>query len=211
MRKSIIIVVSIVSVLAILFAVALGFTGTNIKVNSSAIKEAGTIKDNQSDSGETMDSISTPTPESTQEKNTEMAITEVQTKVSFTILKPAYIPDGYTLDISQTSGTKFRGTTAQLEQARLTYTKENETLTLLEVLVVGDDPIDSKIASKTPWKFVDINGVQGRLLEKSDGKQLSWEIGKLNLTILGSAYNGNGFTDTSLSKEEMIMMAKSVK
>ena len=47
MRKSIIIVVSIVSVLAILFAVELGFTGTNIKVNSSTIKEAGTIKDNQ--------------------------------------------------------------------------------------------------------------------------------------------------------------------
>ena len=136
MRKSIIIGVSIVSVLAILFAVELGFTGTNIKVNSSAIKEAGTIKDNQSDRGETMASTSTPTPESTQEKTTEMAIADAQTNVSFIILKPAYIPDGYTLDISQTSGTKFKGGITELEQAMLAYTKNNETLVLLEVLVI---------------------------------------------------------------------------
>lgn len=213
MRKSIIIGVSIVSVLAILFAVALGFAGANIKVFAPfTIKEAQIIKDKQTNMGETLASTSTPTLESTPEKTAEMAIMDAQTKVSFKILQPSYIPEGYTLNIPQISGTRFKGVSSELEQAELTYIKKNETLSLQELLVIEDNTADSKNAPKIPWIFVDINGVQGRFLERSDGgKQLSWEIGSLNLTISSFAYNGDGFTGTSLNKEEMIKMARSVK
>ncbi|MFZ3382774.1 MAG: DUF4367 domain-containing protein [Candidatus Methanoperedens sp.] len=195
--------------LTIIFAVALGF---NDDFDSSMIKEVRPIKNNQSDSGETMASTSTPTPESTLEKTAEMAIADAQTNVSFIILKPAYIPDGYTLNILRTSGAKFSGTTSDLEQAQLTYTKKNETLIIRESLEIGNDATNSINKLKIPWEFVDLNGVQGRFLEESNGvKQLSWETGQLNLTISSSAYNGDGFTGASLGKEEIIMMAKSIR
>lgn len=209
MRKSKIIGVSIAAALIIIFAIAFVF---NVGFEPSTDKYVRTITYNQSNSGENIYSTSTSIPEYIPEKTEEMAIADVQTKVSFRILKAAYIPEGYTLDILQTSGAKFNGSTSDLEQAQLTYTKKNETLIIWESLEIGNDITNSINKSKTPWEFVDLNGIQGRFLEESDGiKQLSWETGKLNMTITNSAYNGDGFTGAPLSKEEMIMMAKSIK
>ncbi|MCZ7384951.1 MAG: DUF4367 domain-containing protein [Candidatus Methanoperedens sp.] len=158
------------------------------------------------------------------EKTSEEAITEAQTKVSFKILQPTYIPEGYRMNTAQTSGTKFRGVSSELEQASIFYIKgdeffmRNEYLNLRELLVLKDDTDTNISAPKIPWKFVDINGIQGRFLETSDGvKQLSWEIGNLNLTIGSHAYkenysvNESGFTGTPLSMEEMVKMARSVR
>lgn len=156
--------------------------------------------------------------ESVREKTPEEAIAEAQAKVSFKILQPSYIPAGYRMNTAQTSGTKFRGFSLEAEQVSIFYIKgdeffmKNEYLTLQELLVLKDDTASNITAPKTPWKFVDINGVQGRFLETSDGvKQLSWEVGNLNLAIGTHAYNKSGFTGTPLSMEEMVKMARSVK
>ncbi|MFZ3384451.1 MAG: DUF4367 domain-containing protein [Candidatus Methanoperedens sp.] len=161
---------------------------------------------------------------SVREKTSEEAIAEAQEKVSFSILQPTYIPEGYRMNTAQTTGTRFRGVSTELEQASISYIKgdeffmKNEYLNLKELLVIKDDTDTSISASKIPWKYVDINGVQGRFLETGDGvKQLSWEIGNLNLTIGSQAYketysaNESGITGTMLSMEEMVKMARSVK
>ncbi len=152
------------------------------------------------------------------EKTSEEAIAEAQTKVSFKILQPTYIPEGYRMNTAQTSGTKFRGFSLEAEQAMLPYIKgdeffaKNEYLNLKELLTIKDDTEASESVSKTPYEFVDINGVQGRFLEEPSGiKSLDWKPGNLSLTISSYAYNESGFTGTPLSMEEMVKMARSVK
>lgn len=152
------------------------------------------------------------------EKTPEEAIAEAQTKVSFKIIQPSYIPEGYRMNTAQTTGTKFRGFSLEAEQASIFYIKgdeffaKNQYLNLKEYLAIKDDTDVSESVSKTPYKFVDINGIQGRFLEESNGvKSLNWKIGNLSLTIGSHAYNESGFTGTSLSMEEMIKMARSVR
>jgi len=186
----------------------------NLSLSISSWKNEGQNQTSSSLSKEEMVKIAG----SVREKTPEEAIAEAQTKVSFKILQPTYIPAGYRMNTAQTTGTKFRGFSLEAEQASLSYIKgdeffmNNEYLTLKELLVLKDDTATNLTAPKTPWKYVDINGVQGRFLETSDGvKQLSWEMGNLNLTIGSHAYNESGFTGTSLSMEEMVKMARSVK
>ena len=146
------------------------------------------------------------------EKTPEEAIADAQAEVSFKILQPGYIPVGYRMNTAQTSGTKFHGVSSELEQALLPYTKGNEFLNLQELLVIKDDTDVSESVARTPYKYVDINGTQGRFLEEASGtKTLSWKIGNLDMTISSYAYNGSGFTVTSLGMDEMIKMARSVK
>ncbi|MCZ7395866.1 MAG: DUF4367 domain-containing protein [Candidatus Methanoperedens sp.] len=146
------------------------------------------------------------------EKTVEEAIADAQAEVSFKILQPGYIPEGYRMNTAGTSGTKFHGFSSELEQALLSYTRGNEYLNLQELLVIKDDTDVSGSFSKTPYKFVDINGTQGRFLEEESGmKSLNWKEGSLSLTISSYAYNGSSFTGTSLGMDEMIKVARSVK
>lgn len=198
----------------------MGWKIGNLSLFISSWKNEGQNRTSSSLSKEEMIRIA----ESVREKTTEEAIAEAQAEVSFKILQPSYIPAGYRMNTAQTSGTKFRGFSSELEQASIFYIKgdeffmKNEYLNLQELLVIKDDTATNITAPKIPWKFVDINGVQGRFLETSDGvKQLSWEVGNLNLTIGSHAYkenysaNESGFTGTSLSMEEMVKMARSVR
>lgn len=146
------------------------------------------------------------------EKTVEEAIADAQAEVSFKILQPGYIPEGYRMNTAGTSGAKFHGFSSELEQALLSYTRGNEYLNLQELLVIKDDTDVSGSFSKTPYKFVDINGTQGRFLEEESGmKSLNWKEGSLSLTISSYAYNGSSFTGTSLGMDEMIKVARSVK
>lgn len=151
-------------------------------------------------------------PSPVREKTPDEAIADAQAEVSFTIFQPDYIPEGYRMNTAQTSGTRFHGVSSELEQALLFYTKGNDSLSLQELLVIKDDTDTSAGTSKTPYKFVDINGTQGRFLEEASGtKSLNWKMGALSLTISSYAYNESGFTGTSLSMDEMIKMARSIK
>jgi hypothetical protein len=151
-------------------------------------------------------------PPPVREKTVEEAIAEAQAEVSFRILQPGYIPERYRMNTAQTSGAKFHGVSSELEQASLFYIKGNESLNLQELLVIKDDTDVSESISKTPYKYVDINGTQGRFLEEASGtKSLSWKVGSISLTISSYAYNGSGFAGTSLGMDEMVKMARSVK
>lgn len=192
----------------------LGWKIGNLSLSISSWKNDGKNQTSSSLSKEEMIRIAG----SVREKTPEEAITEAQTKVSFKILQPTYIPEGYRMNTAQTSGTKFRGFSLEAEQASLFYIKgdeffaKNEYLNLKEFLTIKDDTEVSESTSNIPWKYIDINGVQGRFLEETSGvKSLNWKIGNLSLTIGSHAYNESGFTGTSLSMEEMVKMARSVK
>jgi hypothetical protein len=116
------------------------------------------------------------------------------------------------MNTAQTSGAKFHGVSSELEQASLFYIRGNESLNLQELLVIKDDTDVSESIYNTPYKYVDINGTQGRFFEETSGtKSLSWKAGSLSLTISSYAYNESGLTGTSLGMDEMIKMARSVK
>jgi len=211
MKKSILIGVSIATVAAILLtAVALGFGDTSTKFNAFADAKANEQPTNKA----AIEATSTPTPVPTKEKTPEEAIAEAQAKVSFKILQPSYVPEGYTLNIPQISGTRFRGVSVELEQAALPYTNGNETLNLKELLIINDTTIAPKSTAipEDTREIVDINGIKGRFSVEPDGlKYLSWKIGELSLTISSLTYNSNNITGSLLSKEEMIKMARSIK
>ncbi len=212
MKKSILIGVSIITVLAILLAaVALGFGNTSTKFNAFA--DAQVHK-----------KVTEQAPPEVQADNGISEITmkgatqQAQSNVSFKILQPAYIPTGYRTNTWQISGTKFRGSSLEAEQVAIPYIKgdelfaKNEYLNLKEFLTIKDDTDVSGSTSEIPYKFVDINGVQGRFLEETNGvKSLNWNIGNLSLTISSYAYKENNFTGTSITLEEMAKMARSVK
>ena len=192
----------------------LGWKIGNLSLSVRSWKNEGQNQTSSSLTKEEMIKIA----ESTREKTPEEAIAEAQTKVSFKIVQPSYIPEGYRMNTAQTSGTKFHGFSLELEQAMLSYIRgdefftKNEYLILNELLTIKDDTDVSGSISKTPYKFVDINGVQGRFLEEQNGiKSLNWKAGNISLTISSHAYNESGFTGTSLSMEEMVKMARSVK
>lgn len=209
MKKSILIGVSIMTVLAILLtAVALGFGDTKTRFNAFIDAKAN----EQGAEKATVEATSTPAPVPIQENAAETAIAGAQAKVSFKILQPSYVPTGYTLNIPQVSGTKFKGVSLEAEQVMLPYTNEKETLNLKELFPIKEDTDVSGSVSKTPYEFVDINGVRGRFLEEASGiKSLDWKIGNLSLTINSYAYKENNFTRATLNKEEMLRMARSVK
>lgn len=194
----------------------LGWKIGNLSLSITSWKNEGQNQTISSLSKEEMIKIAV----STREKTPEEAVAEAQSEVSFKILQPSYIPAGYRMNTAQTSGTRFKEFSLEAEQAMLPYIKgdeffaKNEYLNLKEFLTIKDDTNAeaSESTSKIPWKYVDINGVQGRFLEEQSGiKSLEWKTGNLSLTISSYAYNGSDFTGTTLSMEEMVKMARSVK
>lgn len=196
----------------------LGWKIRNLSLSISSWKNESQNQTSSSLSKEEMIKMA----EAVREMTPEEAIAEAQSQVSFKIIQPAYIPAGYRMNTAKTSGARFRGLNVELEQASIFYIKgdeffmKNEYLTLGEQLITKDDTEASN--SNIPWKFVDINGVQGRFLEESDGvKSLSWKMGNIDYRISSYAYketyseNESGFTGTSLGMEEMIKMARSIK
>ncbi|MCX9024837.1 MAG: DUF4367 domain-containing protein [Candidatus Methanoperedens sp.] len=210
MKKSILMGVSITTVAAILLgAFALGFAGNDTKLNEFVDAQV-----NEQVMEKAIEVTSNPTPAPAKEKTPDEAIAEAQAKVSFTILQPSYVPEKYALNIPQVSGTRFRGVAVELEQAMLPYTNGKETLNLKELLIINDttlDPHNTAIPEDTR-EIVDINGINGRYAEETNGvKILNWKIGELSLTISSLTYDSNSIAGSSLSREEIIKMARSVK
>ncbi len=186
MKKSILIGVSIATVAAILLAaVALGFADTSTKFNAFADAKAN-------------------------EQVTENSIQGAQAKVSFKILEPTYLPSGYTSENAK--GTRFIGVMIDLDSAELSYKNGNEQLTLREIIVVKTkEKTEPSEKPKDTREIVDINGIEGRFSEENGIKFLNWKIGEVSLNIMSWKNEGQSQTSSSLSKEEMIKMARSVK
>jgi len=208
MKKSILIGVFIATIAAILLgAFALGFTGNSTKLNAFVDAQ---VNEQVMENG--IEVTSNPTPAPAKEKTPEEAIAEAQAKVSFKILQPSYVPEGYALNIPQVSGTRFRGVSVELEQAMLPYTNGKETLNLKEFQTINDTTPKSTAIPEDTREIVNINDIKGRYAEETNGvKYLNWKIGELSLTISSLTYGSNNISGSSLSKEDMIKMARSIK
>lgn len=200
MNKPILFGVSIAAVLAIILgAVALGFVGAPADVdNSEDAINASTINASADTSA----------------RNTSLdnAIAGAQANVSFTILRPGYIPGGYVPDIPQITGMHFIGTASEAEQAVLAYANGNATILLQEILIIKDNIDPNATIPADTRRIVDINGIEGRFSVEPNGeKYLGWKMNGLRLTIRSYTFNGTDFSGSSLSMEEMIEIAGSVR
>lgn len=208
MKKSILIGVSIVTVVAILLAaVALGaldFGGSSTKFNAftgAEVNDQPTEKVNQA------------TLENTEVSEIERkgAIQQAQSNVSFRIIEPMYIPSGYKFE--SVRGIKFVGVMNDIDTASFSYKNGDEQLTIKEIIVVKtrDNRTQPSSLPKDTREIIDINGIEGRYSEENGIKFLGWKIGNLSLSISSWKNDGKNRTSSSLSKDEMIKMAGSVK
>jgi hypothetical protein len=210
MKKSVLIGVSILTVLAILLAaVALGFT--DAKTNFNAFKSA--------EAANTSDTITIMEPDNEARTNISSRIIEpyedgvvqqAQSNVSFRIIEPLYIPPGYKFENAE--GSKFVGVMNDIEMASISYKNGVEQLTVKEIIVVKTkDKTQLSSIPNDAREIMDINGIIGRFSEENGIKLLGWKIGNLSLSITSWKNEGQNQTSSSLSKEEMIKMARSVK
>jgi len=204
MKKSILIGISIVTVLAILLAaVALGFADSKTKFNAFANAEVN-------------EPVMEKAPQEAQ-ADPEIsgiaikgAIQQAQSNVSFRILEPMYIPSGYKFE--SVGGTKFVGATNDIDMVSFSYKNGDEQLTIKEIIVVKTkQKTEPSTLPKDTREIVDINGIEGRFSEENGIKLLGWKIGNLSLSISSWKNEGQNQTSSSLSKEEMIRIAGSVK
>lgn len=121
MKKSVLIGISILTVLAILLAaVALGFTDAKTKFNAFKSAEAANV----------YDPITIIEPDNEAQTNLSFriidldeneAVQQAQSNVSFRIIEPMYIPDDYKFE--NAAGTKFVGVMNGIETASLSFKK----------------------------------------------------------------------------------------
>lgn len=211
MKKSILIGISILTVLAILLAaVALGFTDARTKFNAFVSVEANT---------NTSDPTTIIEPDNESRTNISFriigpgengAVQQAQSNVSFRIIEPMYIPGDYIFESA--AGTKFVGVMNDIETASLSFKRGDEQITIKEIIVIKtkDKTQSSNIPNDTR-EIVDINGIEGRFSEENGIKLLNWKTGNLSLSIRSWKNEGQDQTSSSLGKEEMIKVARSVK
>ena len=208
MRKSILIGLSIVTVAGILLAAfALGFGETKAALTSAEIEKNITGSstfiepENESKTNSQFRSI---------ELSEKGAIQYAQSNVSFRIIEPLYIPAGYNFE--SVGGKKFRGVATDIDVASFSYKKGDEQLTIKETIVLKtENKTQSSTLPKDTREIVDINGIEGRYSQENGIKFLGWKIGNLSLSISSWKNEGQNQTSSSLGKEEMIKMARSVK
>lgn len=210
MKKSVLTGISILTVLAILLAaVALGFTDAKTKFNAFKSAEAANTSDAitiMEQDNETRTNISFRIIGSDENETVQQA----QSNVSFRIIEPMYIPSGYKFESAE--GSSFIGASNVVDMASLSYKNGDEQLTVKEIILVkttGKTP-SSGISNDTR-EIVDINGIEGRYSEENGIKLLGWKTGNLSLSIMSWKNEGQNQTGSSLGKEEMIKMARSVK
>lgn len=208
MKKPILIGISIVTVLGILLAaVALGFGDTRPKSNSFANTEVSEpvakeeVQVTLADTG-----ISDSNSDS--KIDIKGAIQYAQSNVSFRIIEPSYIPSGYKFE--NVEGKKFKGVATDIDMASFSYKNEDEQLTIKETIVITKPKTEPSTLQDTR-EIVDINGIEGRYSEENSIQVIGWKIGNLSLSVMSWKNVGRNQTRSSLSKEEMIKMARSIK
>jgi outer membrane lipoprotein-sorting protein len=122
----------------------------------------------------------------------EMTLEEVREEVNFTVLTPAYLPEGYVF----ANATVFKYD--DMESVSMRYKKDFEMLMISERVTNNEIP-KPEIGD---MEKVSINGADGKLITLlGNSKMLVWSIGNIELTMLSGTF----------SKEEMIKIAESVK
>ncbi|MDD4749675.1 MAG: DUF4367 domain-containing protein [Methanosarcinaceae archaeon] len=134
----------------------------------------------------------------------KVSLEEAEAEVSFEILFPEYLPEGYVLDSSisvhKYSQLELEG--QPLESVSLQYQLENDPLFLIECIYDAETQEKLKATPRDEIaETVSINGKEGEYLEiLGDMKLLKWNIGEVEFSLIGY-----------IEKAEMLKIAESIK
>lgn len=130
----------------------------------------------------------------------EMSLEEAREKVSFEILIPEYIPEGYVLNYTMVYDnyeTAFEGQGS--EAVILNYQREDESFRITQTIY--ENKLEENIIPAQMAENVSINGKKGKYINQfGDLKILIWDLGEFEMTLTGY-----------LEKAEMLKIAKSLQ
>lgn len=128
-----------------------------------------------------------------------LSLEEARQQARFEILVPEYIPDGYMLNSTTISKEGDMAAEGQgSETVILSYQKGTENFDVIETVYENKSEENTFMEGA---EKISINGVEGKYLnEFGDTKMLQWEIGGVEINLIGS-----------LEKAEMLKIAESFK
>lgn len=128
-----------------------------------------------------------------------LSLEETRQQASFEILVPEYIPDGYMLNSTTISEEGDKAAEGQgSETVILSYQKGRENLEIIETVYENKSEENTFMEGA---EKISINGKEGKYLnEFGDTKMLQWELGGVEINLIGS-----------LEKAEMLKIAESFK
>jgi outer membrane lipoprotein-sorting protein len=128
-----------------------------------------------------------------------LSLEEARQQVSFEILTPQYIPDGYVLNSTMIYEDNYSVTEGQgSEVVILNYQKGTEVFDIEEKAYENETEENPFMQGA---EEISINGKEGRYLnEFGTLKMLQWELGRVQITLSGS-----------LEKAEMLKIAESIQ
>lgn len=126
-----------------------------------------------------------------------LSLEEARKKVSFKILTPEYLPEGYSFNSSMIFSNNEFHSDEVFETVHLTYMKDKDSIGLTET-VYENMSSDTK-AILSDGEDIKINGIEGKYVSIGDEKVLRWKLGNVSLSLF-----------TSLEKDEMLKIAESI-
>jgi outer membrane lipoprotein-sorting protein len=125
----------------------------------------------------------------------KLSLEEAIKKVSFKILTPKYLPDGYTFNNSVAYNNSEYSSEQIFETVELTYTKEEDSINLAETVYENQSFNDAMDKGED----IKINGIEGKYISMGKIKLLTWKLGNINLSLCAS-----------LEKDELLKIAESI-
>jgi outer membrane lipoprotein-sorting protein len=126
----------------------------------------------------------------------KLSLEEARKKVSFKILTPQYLPEGYTFNYSMAYNNSEYSSDQIFETVELTYTKEQDSISLAETVYENQSSND---AFMDKGEDIKINGMKGKYISMGKTKLLTWKLGNVNLSLCAS-----------LEKDELLKIAESI-
>lgn len=127
----------------------------------------------------------------------ELSLEEARERVSFNILTPTYLPEGYEFSSAKVyNDSEFYAESQPFETVELTYKNDKDSIGLTETIYQNQS---SDRKDMEEGEDIKINGVEGKYLSFGKLKFLSWKLGDVDLTL-----------SASLEKAEMLNIAESI-
>lgn len=125
-----------------------------------------------------------------------LSLEEARKKVSFKILTPEYLPEGYSFDSSMIFNNESHSDEI-FETVHLTYMKDKDSIGLTESVYENMSSITKDIMNA--GEDIKINGIEGKYEFMGDDKVMRWKLENVSLSLF-----------TSLEKDEMLKIAESI-
>jgi outer membrane lipoprotein-sorting protein len=126
-----------------------------------------------------------------------LSLDEARKKVSFKILTPEYLPEGYSFNSSMFFNNSMFGSDEVFETVDLTFMNGKESIGITETVYENMSSDTKSILSD--GEDIKINGIEGKYLSIGDEKVLRWKLGTVYLSLFAS-----------LEKDELLKIAESI-